>query len=326
MHPRAVAALVIAVSALLLAAAPARIALAQPIASPATLASPVPPASPWTMPATMSAAPASTRASRPAQQVSYVTAPAPAPWAASAGFPAVQPAPAATPAREAPVAPKARPRDYHFDLGVGTEAPISVGGLLTAELPHRFLLQLGVGVVPQAYADGIDGLMQAFGAHDEIVSQVVRGSLGNAAVVRASIGGRPFEGHGFEILGGYTLITGGGAVAAADAVNAILVQSGASFQMPAGFTADIPIGATLHNFHASIGWRWLLADDRLVLRASLSYLQTVASRIDVTIPSSATEVVPYQGVINEQVNAYLGPYLAKYAKAPTLGLSAAVRF
>ena len=97
-------------------------------------------------------------------------------------------------------------------------------------------------------------------------------------------------------------------------------------QAPAGLGGDIPLSATLHNVHASIGWRWLLANDHLVIRASVSYLQTLASRIDVKIPASASVLVPYQGMINDQVNAYLGPFFAKYAKAPTLGLSAAVRF
>jgi hypothetical protein len=315
-HPRAVAALVIAISAFLLATAAARSGLAQ--SGPAPSARAV-----WTMPTSLSTAPTVAYAA-PAR--AYV-APAPAYTgqapsytgpASAYGAPAAQ--------HEKPAPESAKPRDYHFDLGAGTEVPVSVGGVLTAELPHRFLLQLGVGVLPRAYADAIDGFLTSVGAYDAVVSQIVRGSLGNSAVVRASIGGRPFTDHGFEILGGYTLITGGGAVATTELINAVLIESGASFQAPAGLAADIPIGATLHNFHASVGWRWLLAEDRLVIRASISYIQTVASRIDVKIPASLAEVVPYQGLINEQVNTYLGPYFSKYAKAPTLGLSAAIRF
>ena len=128
------------------------------------------------------------------------------------------------------------------------------------------------------------------------------------------------------VRSGYTLLTGGGAVATADVLNAILTESGSSVQAPAGLGGDIPLSATLHNVHATLGWRWLLANDHLVIRASVSYLQTLASRIDVKIPASASVLVPYQGMINDQVNAYLAPFFAKYAKAPTLGLSAAVRF
>lgn len=236
-------------------------------------------------------------------------------------FPTDPPSPAAEKPAEVP----AKPRATHFDLGVGTEAPISVGGVATLET-HRILLQVGAGIMPQAYAQAIDGFLTSVGAYDAVVSSVVRSSISNSFVLRTSLGVRPFSGHGFEILGGYTLLTGGGAVATADVLNAILTESGSSVQAPAGLGGDIPLSATLHNVHATLGWRWLLANDHLVIRASVSYLQTLASRIDVKIPASASVLVPYQGMINDQVNAYLAPFFAKYAKAPTLGLSAAVRF
>lgn len=226
---------------------------------------------------------------------------------------------------EKPAEAPAKPRATYLDVGVGTEAPISVGGVATLET-HRILLQVGAGVMPQAYAQAIDGFLTSVGAYDAVVSSVVRSSISNSFVLRTSLGVRPFSNHGFEILGGYTLLTGGGSVATADVLNAILTESGSSVQAPAGLGGDIPLSATLHNVHASIGWRWLLANDHLVIRASVSYLQTLASRIDVKIPASASVLVPYQGMINDQVNAYLGPFFAKYAKAPTLGLSAAVRF
>lgn len=265
---------------------------------------------------------------------SYGRAAQPAPAASSYGY-VMQPAPASyryfVRAAEGPraesAAPKPeRPRDYHVDLGVGTEVPLYVGGLLTAELPHRLLLQVGVGVMPRAYIEAIDSALTQAGAYDAAVSTLVRNSLGNSMVVRASIGGRPFPDHGFEILGGYTLLTMGGAVAPSDVINAVLADTGASLQVPAGLAGDIPVSATLHNFHASLGWRWLLADDRLVIRASLSYFQTLDSHVSVKIPQTATAIVPYEGQINSQINALIGPYFAKYAKAPTLGLSAAVRF
>lgn len=233
------------------------------------------------------------------------------------------PAKAEKPA-EAPA--PAKPRDYHFDLGVGTEFPISVGGVVTAELPHRFLLQLGLGVMPRAYSDAIDGALVKAGAYDAAVSGMIRNSIGNSMVLRASAGLRPFEDHGLELLGGYTVVTGGGSIATSDVISAILAESGVSVAVPAGVGAEIPVTATLHNVHASLGWRWLLADDHLVIRASISYIQTLGSRFSVKVPETATAILPYQGVINDTLNNYLNPYLAKYGKAPTLGLSMAYRF
>lgn len=249
---------------------------------------------------------------------------APGAWSHQ-GAPPGYAAPGTAAAESREPAPR-RPREFHLDLGVGTEFPISVGGVLTAELPHRFLLQLGAGVMPRAYADTIDGFLTSVGAYDAVISQAVRASLSDAFVLRASLGGRPFSAHGFEILAGYTLIKGGGSLSTAGALDAILAETGYPLQAPESLPADIPIGATLHNIHASIGWRWLVADDRLVLRASLSYFQTVASQVTVDIPDTATEVVPFEAEINEQVSSYLGPFFSKYAKAPTLGLSAAFRF
>lgn len=305
-----------------------------PVATAATYASSTStypaPAPTYAAPASTYAAPASTY---PAAASNPVSAPTYYPAAANGANGAwAQPGhgyrPAGPPRAESPQAGAEanKPRDYHFDLGVGTEVPISVGGVLTAELPHRFLLQVGVGVMPTAYSDAIDGFLTSVGAYNAAVSQAVRASLGNSLVVRTSIGGRPFSGHGFEILAGYTLIKGNGSLDTTDAITAILAETGTSLPAPSSLGEEIPIGATLHNFHASIGWRWLVADERLVLRASLSYLQTLASEVQVDIPDSATEVAPFEAEINRQVNAYMTPFFSKYAKAPTLGLSAAFRF
>lgn len=262
----------------------------------------------------------------PAYGYAAQSPPAPAYGYAAQAPPAYSHAPQAAPIAEKPAAQAARPRAFHLDLGGGTEFPLYAGGLITAELPHRFLLQLGAGVMPRAYAEAIDSVLSASGAYDAVVSQVIRSSLGNSLVVRASLGGRPFAAHGFEILGGYTLVTMGGSATTSDIINAVLLESGSTFQVPAGLGGEVPVSATLHNFHASIGWRWLLADDRLVIRASLSYIQTLGSQISVKVPAEAALLAPYEGVINSEVNAFLGPYFTRYAKAPTLGLSAAVRF
>ena len=165
-----------------------------------------------------------------------------------------------------------------------------------------------------------------FRSYDSAISAIVRGSISNSLVLRGSLGWRPFTNHGFEMYGGYSMMTANGSVAISDVLNAILVDGGVSLQAPAGLGGDIPINATLHNVHGTIGWRWLLANDHLVIRASISYFQTVATNFQVKIPSSATVLVPYEGMINETVNSVLGGYLLKYAKAPTVGLSAGVRF
>jgi hypothetical protein len=255
--------------------------------------------------------------------VGYV---APEPGFSAPGMPAVN---LVTPndGRDAP-SPEAprNERDFHFDLGFGTEAPISVGGIATAELPGRVLLQLGLGFMPHGYAYAIDGFLTSVKAYDQTISNIIRSSLGNSFVLRASGGWRPFSGHGFEILGGYTLITLGGQTTAADVINAVLAESGSSQRVPSGMNADIPLSATLHNIHVSVGWRWLLADDHLVIRASLSYIQTLAANVGVSLANLPSQAAAMEGAVNQGLNGYLGPYFTSYAKAPTMGLSAAYRF
>jgi hypothetical protein len=257
--------------------------------------------------------------------VGYV-APAPDPGFSAPGLP---PANFVMPndGRDAPTPETPRQeRDFHLDVGFGTEAPISVGGVVTAELPGRVLLQLGLGFMPHGYAYAIDGFLTAVKAYDQTVSNIVRDSLGNSFVLRASGGWRPFSGHGFEIMGGYTLMTLGGQTTAADVINAVLAESGSGQRVPNGMNADIPLSATLHNVHVSIGWRWLLADDHLVIRASLSYIQTLAANVGVSLANLPSQAAAMESAVNQGLNGYLGSYFTSYAKAPTMGLSAAYRF
>jgi len=116
------------------------------------------------------------------------------PWPApqTPGFITFAPAPV-EPVRDAVSDPGPRRQgNVHFDLGFGTELPISLGGVGTLELPGRILLQLGLGFMPHGYAYAIDGALTSLGAYDQTVSQLIRNSLGNSFVLRASAGWRPF--------------------------------------------------------------------------------------------------------------------------------------
>jgi hypothetical protein len=223
---------------------------------------------------------------------------------------------------DAPAPGPRKAREFQLDLGFGTEFPLGVGGLVAVEVPYRFLFQLGLGFMPHAYAQAIDGFLTTVGAYDQAVSQLVRGALGDSFVLRASGGWRPFADHGLELLGGYTLVTLGGATTESEIINAVLQEAGAPERVPTSMSPTVPLGLTMHNVHATVGWRWLLADDHLVIRASLSYVQCVAARVGVSIPDQ----MAVQAAVNQQLNSFLGPYFGTYARAPTLGLSAAYRF
>ena len=235
-----------------------------------------------------------------------------------------------------PVAPVAAPavaardtaegkqeRSFHFDAGIETDFPIFVGGYLGAELPGRILLQLGAGAMPAAYSGAVNGVLMSSGAYDQTIGGLVQRALGNPFVLRASAGWRPFTNHGLEILGGYTLVMMSGSETEGDIINAVLTEAGASQRVPAGSGVTIPLSATLHNVHVSLGWRWLLADDHIVLRASLSYLQCLAANVGVSVPALGQAM---ESAVNQQLNTFVSPYFTSYVKTPLVGLSAAYRF
>jgi hypothetical protein len=97
-----------------------------------------------------------------------------------------------------------------FDLGVVTEAPITIGGQATVELPHGILLQGELGVMPGFYTDAIGAVLTAAGANASIATPLLHAGLDGSLVTGISAGWRPFRYRGLEILGGYTMMSLGG--------------------------------------------------------------------------------------------------------------------
>jgi hypothetical protein len=255
-------------------------------------------------------------------------APAPPPPAAPAALPAAgditfEPAPPPRDTEE-PVAPK-KTGDFHLDVGAATDFPISLGGQATAELPGRVLLQLGLGFMPQPYAYSIDSFLVAVHAYDANVSQLVRSALGNSFVLRASGGWRPFRDHGLELYGGYTMISLGGSASPVDVINTVLAESGSSDRVSGNFP-NVGVGVTMHSVHATLGWRWLLANDHFVLRAALSYIQCLAATANVTVQDPTGQSAAMTAGASAALSGFLGPFLTGYGKAPVASLSASYRF
>jgi hypothetical protein len=209
------------------------------------------------------------------------------------------------------------------DLGVVVEVPLMFGAQGTLELPYGFLIQGEAGVLPEFAIDAVDGALRGSGAYDATTSDMVRGSLGNSLVLRLSGGIRPFPEAGFEMLGGYTVVALGGGV---DARAAVAAAGGAlPSNVPDG---EITLSTTVHCFHFSLGWRWILADHFLI-RASLGYVQSVGSSTSVHVPSSWSSdptVATAVAVASPVIDAKLDDVLTTYVKLPVLGLSLGYRF
>jgi hypothetical protein len=177
---------------------------------------------------------------------------------------------------EPDVAPR-EPFPVALDLVFATHVPISIGVEANLELPLGLLVRAHLGGMPEAYVDIINGVATGFGAYPPELGRLATRSIGGAFVFRASAGIRPFAGYGFEILAGYTLIEANGGVTSREFEQA----TGQSMSWPG--MERIGVHATIHAFHAEIGWSALVWD-HLVLRASLGWVHTLDAQGSLVVP------------------------------------------
>jgi hypothetical protein len=220
----------------------------------------------------------------------------------------------------------AEPSPVRLDLGAGTYFPLSFTAEATAELPYRILLQGDVGWMPAVYSNTIIDVLNTFGAINTFEQDLLKAALQNSLVARLSAGWRPFPSLGLEVLAGYTLVALGGSVTGADVVDSYLQANGSSDQIPADSRRSVPISSTLHSFHATVGWRLLLLDDRLALRASIGYLQCFASSTSVNATPARPAEQAALDRINSEIQGFLNPYYTTYVKIPVVGVTASYRF
>lgn len=208
----------------------------------------------------------------------------------------------------------------YFDIMVGTQVPIAIGGLLSLELPGRILLQGELGWMPPAYGSAINGVVQGFGAYDESIRDLVDGSLDDAFVGRVSGGWRPVPSAGFEIFAGYTYVGLSGNVSpesVADVVGGAFAQQVAARAL----SDDVAISSSLHNVHVGLGWRWV-AFDHLAIRLTAAYMQTLASSTSIETP----ELPAAAAIANPLVDEEMSEIYTDYVKLPVIGLHGGYRF
>lgn len=230
-----------------------------------------------------------------------------------------------TPVAAAPPAPPdAAPENPddppNVDLMLGTQVPLSLGALVSLELPGRVLLQGELGWMPSAYGSAINGVVQGFGAYDSDIKALVDGSLEDALVARVSAGWRPFPSAGFEIFGGYTHIALSGTVTPG-AVAGVVGGAFADTVTSQFLSDDVAISSGLHNVHVGLGWRWV-AFDHLVIRLTVAYMQTLASSSSIETP----ELPEAARLANPFIDETLSGVYEDYVKLPVIGLNAGYRF
>lgn len=203
-----------------------------------------------------------------------------------------------------------------LDIAVATHVPISFGVEANLTFPLGLLLRAHVGFLPAPYVELIDDIAQDLGAYGEDISGIVERSGSSAFVLRLSGGIRPVPGYGFEILAGYTMIGGGAEIS----VSELERITGRAMNWSGLHSARL--SATLHAFHAEIGWSALVWD-HLVIRFSIGWVHTIEADGQVEVPSElrnrATETI-------EEVEASIQRSVETWGFSPELRFALGYRF
>lgn len=210
-------------------------------------------------------------------------------------------------------------RSVAFDLTVGTQFPLGIGPKLSLEVPGRVLLQAELAWMPPAYASAVMGLTSPEGEDARVIVGVIERALADSVVGRASVGWRPLPNYGFELTGGYTHVSLSTTAVSEDVAPFV---DGAVAKQIASLAADVPLSVTLHNVHVAVGWRWLAANDRLVVRATVGYTQTVGASSSIELPKDT----PFAAEAKRAFSQATDSLLVENVKLPVGGMSLGYRF
>ena len=189
-----------------------------------------------------------------------------------------------------------RAQGWALDVAGGTSLPVDIGASLTAELPARVLLDFRIGYMPNAYIGLINDLAESFDWYDEVTARIIEAAVDDSLVLRFGGGFRPVG--GLEIMGGYTLVTAGGGITVDD-----LLQTATGRRFNSARTEDVPIEATLHAVHVSVGARFVFLE-RLVLRFAFEWTHTFASDFRIDYPRNASAAGAAEAYLEDLMRRY----------------------
>lgn len=210
---------------------------------------------------------------------------------------------------------------WRLDVTAGTDFPLSVGARLTVEGPGRLLLSTGLGVLPGAYVDAVNGALIGFGAYDDRTADLVDSALRGALVWRTHVGWRPFAKAGFYVQAGYAAVALGGGISA---VETISLATGRPIPPQAIGDLRARTEADLHMIDAEMGWTWSPWRN-LVIRAALGGAFTVSSSSRITVSGPPQQVQAVTPLV-EEGEAYLDDTLRSYVHTPVASVLIGWRF
>lgn len=207
-----------------------------------------------------------------------------------------------------------------MDVTATTLVPLSIGPELGLELPGRILTRFHVGWMPELYSNTITDALEDGGVYDDDVGALVDGSFGGATSWRLAAGWRPFSESGFEVTLGYVHVSLDGSTTTPEVMRLVPADIAEELDMLVGDTG-LELESTIQHFTINAGWRWLIAD-RVVIGASIGYLQAFESSSSLRIESSDR----LSRLTSPIVAAELHRHYMRYIKIPVVGLGIGYRF
>jgi hypothetical protein len=171
-------------------------------------------------------------------------------------------------------------RRWHLDINAVTAFPLSVGGRIGVESPDRIRISTMLGAIPEPYVAIPNGALVAAGAYDERIGELIVDVLGGSLVWHIQAGWRPFARYGWYVDVGYGLATLGGSPTLEE-VLALVTELPDELKADSG-VRSYEIESTLHWVIAETGYEFYILD-ALLIRASLCFAATVASRTEGTL-------------------------------------------
>ncbi len=225
----------------------------------------------------------------------------------------------------------AEPQPWSLDLGVQADLPVSTGVQAVVQLPGRLRVGAGIGRLPGPVVGGATGLFVDSGALDAASASVLTESLGDARVLGASLGWRPFERAGLWLSGDLRHLRSSSEVTPELISTALAVEGAPPVPGPEGGPEALlgevdPFRVTLHamTLGGSLGWDQLLGE-RVVLRVSAggSVLRSTHNEVE---PGETARAVGPEQQLADEASAGLDALLADRLFVPTLGLGLGWRF
>jgi hypothetical protein len=163
---------------------------------------------------------------------------------------------------------------------VRVEPPTTLGLGVLVELPGRVRADLGLGMVPQSFAQTVTGIVESIAPpSDASFFDLVGDGLSSGRVVRLRGGWRPIASSGLYVHAGWSLWRTRTTGDALLPYEGLVGQTWRSFHDGEEPARPDSVGhhAVVHVLEGEVGWGWRFGD-HLTMRLGLSYGHAVAAR------------------------------------------------